>query len=103
MREELLVKFEISRLEIIQAILEKIKCSDNQVICLKHKKHFRISDSEEEIITQIYKYIYISDKKLMINYDYGEGFEPVETENVSEELEFLSANEIYEIICCIPN
>lgn len=38
----------------------------------------------------------------MVNYDYGDGFEPFEFENVSEELEFLSANEIYEIVCRIP-
>ena len=101
MKKEILNAFENFRLEIIKKISEEVKSKKNQTIVLKDNEDFRISD--DRIVKQIYKSLHFSDEKLTIEYSYGEGFEPVEITEISEELDMLSANEIYEIICAMPD
>lgn len=97
-KKKLLNGFGKFRDSILEEILEYVKSQENQVAFLNNRPDYRISESEEDVITQIYLKLYIEDNILKIEYEYGEGFEPSSYETIVEELWVLSANEIYEIV-----
>lgn len=58
MRKEILDEFENYRLKILKLILKKLRSCEKQTIFLNERRYFRISESEENVITQIYRSIY---------------------------------------------
>lgn len=98
MKDYLLNKFEEARYIIINSIFECVNKRSNKSVLLTPLEDCRILEVEDRIITQKYKKLFIKDNRLMIEYEYGEGFEPYEYISVTEDLDLLSANEIYEII-----
>lgn len=91
-------EFEESRNLIIASFFDCVNKCPNKSLSLNARLDYRISESEECVIAQKYKRVYIKNDTLMIEYEYGEGFEPYEYESVTEDIEVLSSNEIYEII-----
>ena len=99
MKKDLLYKFEEDRNSIINSIFDVVNNQPNKSISLKSNIDYRIDNSEDiNIIAQKYNKLFIEKDDLMIEYEYGEGFEPYEFEKTSEPLCYLSANEIYEVI-----
>ena len=102
-KEMLLNKFEDARDLMLNSIYDCVsKCPDKSVF-LKCRPDYRISESEEYVVAQIYKRLFIKGEALLVEYKYGLGFEPYEYELVTDDLALLSANEIYEIICRIED
>lgn len=93
----LLKNFENARNSIIDSIFEYIQKLKNQSLFLSESPSYRVADGQQ-VIKHIYKKLFISENKLYIEYEYGEGFEPCEYKIATDELWMLSANEIYEAI-----
>ena len=95
-KQNLLDSFEEFRNSMIEQLYNFVSEKKNKEVLLKSSEEQKIIGNR--ITTEIYKRLFIKDSSLFVEYDYGEGFEPIEYENVSENIEMFSANEIYEII-----
>lgn len=100
MKQTLLNLFESYRDNIIDLIYEYVK-NEKEVILSKNSNSIILYDTY--IYTYVYKKLFLQEDILVVNYEYGEGFEPYQYESATEDLRFLSANELYEILLRIKN
>ena len=97
MQNKLLKDFETFRGSLIAAIFDYVQKAENQTVFLENSADYRIS-GDECIIKQVYRKLFIQNGFLFIEYDSSDNFCSRGCERITEELDILSANEIYEII-----
>jgi|GEM_PF-2684246 len=98
MKKQLLKFFEENRNKIINEIFKCVEQKQGKQIILSDYDAKDYKANDEGVITQIYKRLFIKNKELFVDYEFGEGYEPCEYEKVTELLERFSMDEIYEII-----
>ena len=98
MKKQLLNIFEKSRNRIIDEVFKYVEKQQNKQIILSDYEFKDYNANDEFVVTQIYKRLFIKNRELFVDYEFGKGYEPCEYEKATELLEQFSMNEMYEII-----